>query len=216
MDLLVILAAGIAIGVVVAAPIGAVNLICIRRTLQYGPINGFLSGLGAAVGDGIFASIAAFGLKSISALILAYAAWIKGVGGVFLIAAGIYTYFSDPSFREMGPRSRLISDWTDDLPHAMGSTLLLTLMNPATMIGFTAIFAGLGDFLTEKMTYVSASILVAAVAAGSALWWFALTLFVGQFHGQIDHQRLVTINRISGILIALFGLGVLIDVALWY
>jgi threonine/homoserine/homoserine lactone efflux protein len=214
MDYLIIVAAGLMIGVVVAAPIGAVNVICIRRTLEHGQINGFVSGLGAAIGDGVFAAFAAYGVKAVADTILMYEMWIQLVGGLFLIAVGVFTYFADPSLREDTRRTRVVSHWTDDLPHAVGSTLFLTLTNPATMIGFTAIFAGLGEFLTLKITYGGAGLLVASVVAGSALWWFALTLFIGRFHGKIDKPRLILINEISGVLIALFGLGVLIDLVI--
>jgi threonine/homoserine/homoserine lactone efflux protein len=215
MDLLIVLAAGIAIGLVVAAPIGAVNLICVRRTLEFGTVNGFIAGLGAAVGDGIFAAIAAFGLKAISSFILTNIILIKALGGLFLIGAGLYTWFSDPSIPSSGETGkRVVQDWTDDLPHTVGATLFLTLTNPATMLAFTAIFAGLGDFLTEKLGVVSAAVLVAAVAGGSALWWFLITLFVGRFHAQIDRPRLVLINHFSGALIGLFGLGVLLELLL--
>src|SRR5215468_4860842 len=95
-DWLRLLIGGILVGLVVAAPIGAVNLVCIRRTLSFGPLNGFLSGLGAALGDGVFAIVAAFGLSAISDIVVHYQSWLKLPGGLLLIALGVHTFYHEP------------------------------------------------------------------------------------------------------------------------
>src|SRR5882757_8273650 len=97
MYVLLLISTGIVIGLVVAAPIGPVNLICIRRTLAYGPVNGFISGLGAAFGDGIFATIAAFGLTAAAQLIQGYSTPLKLIGGAMLIGFGIHIFNADVS-----------------------------------------------------------------------------------------------------------------------
>ena len=92
MDYIFLVISGIVIGLIVAVPIGPVNLICIRRTLAFGPINGFVSGLGAAVGDTVFAIVTGFGLTVIAQLIEGYSTYIELVGGAMLIYFGIHTY----------------------------------------------------------------------------------------------------------------------------
>ena len=209
MDKLIIIAAsGIFIGVVVAAPIGPVNLICIRRTLAYGPINGFLSGLGAAVGDGVFAAITAFGLTTISQVIEGYSCTLQLVGGVLLMAFGIHTFLAEPV--TIAPRVEGVTDGRRNFAGAMASTLALTLTNPATLLGFTALFAGLGTLGPPgSLSYGNAALLVAAVTLGSAGWWFALTAFTSLFHRQLSRTGMKWINEVSGVVIGAFGLFVL-------
>jgi threonine/homoserine/homoserine lactone efflux protein len=210
MDYLLLIGGGFLIGVIVAAPIGPVNVICIRRTLAYGPINGFLSGLGAAIGDGIFAVIAAFGLTAAAQLIEGYSVPLKVIGGSMLIAFGIHIFNADVSalrdedglpVRDAGSRS---------LIRAILSTFALTMTNPATMFGFAALFTGLGTFAGgSDATFLGASITVAAVVAGSSAWWFMVTTVTGIFHQRITAQTMHRINEISGIVVAGFGLFVI-------
>ena len=77
MDYFYLIVSGVVIGLIVAVPIGPVNLICIRRTLAFGPVNGFVSGLGAAVGDTVFAIVTGFGLTAIAHLIKGYSHYLE-------------------------------------------------------------------------------------------------------------------------------------------
>jgi threonine/homoserine/homoserine lactone efflux protein len=96
MTYILLVFSGVVMGLIAAVPIGPVNLICIRRTFAFGPVNGFVSGLGAALGDGIFAAITAFGLTWISQLIEGYSAIIELVGGAMLVWFGYRTYIAPP------------------------------------------------------------------------------------------------------------------------
>lgn len=178
MNFFILFVAGMVIGFLVAAPIGPVNLICIRRTLAYGPLNGFFSGLGGAAGDGIFAAISAFGLTAISYLIQGYATPLKLVGGIMLIAFGIHNFraeVTDPQGCPVNLREKGSSTlWT-----AIASTFVLTITNPATLIGFAAVFAGLGALAGGEATFFAAAVTVLGVIAGSASWWFAVTTITG-------------------------------------
>jgi len=195
---------GVLIGIVVAAPIGPVNLICIRRTLAYGRTNGFVSGLGAAVGDAVFAAIAAFGLTAAFALLTTFGVWLQVIGGVFLIALGIHTFFHKPA-----DNPDVVSKSTGKLARAMLATFVLTITNPATMLGFVAIFGGVEGLITVNSSMASAGMLVAAVFLGSALWWLGVAMSVGMLRHRMTDEMLVLFNHISGILIASFGVFVL-------
>jgi threonine/homoserine/homoserine lactone efflux protein len=207
-----LLGPGIAIGIIVAAPIGPVNLICIRRTLQFGSLNGFVSGLGAALGDGMFAVITGFGLTAIAQLIEGLSVALQLAGGTLLVCFGLYTYFSKPP-----APSDSKCDAKDKagrtLARAMASTFALTITNPATLFGFTAMFTGLGGLAGDQPSFLSAGFVVGGVVIGSTLWWLLLTTFVGLLHARIDDHVMRIINHGSGLLVALFGLAVLIHVA---
>lgn len=195
---------GLIIGVVVAAPIGPVNLICIRRTLAFGRTNGFVSGLGAALGDGLFAIVAAFGLTAASSFIIAVGDWFQLAGGLFLIGLGVHTFRHDPAHD-----SDVSFKSGERLAAAVSATFLLTITNPATMLAFVAIFGGVGGLVTEDASMIMAGVLVGAVFLGSALWWLGVTMFVGMFRDRMTDQTLLIINHISGVIIIGFGLAVL-------
>ena len=199
-----LIANGIVIGIVVAAPIGPVNLICIRRTLAYGRTNGFVSGLGAAAGDGLFAVVAAFGLTALSSVILSMGDWFQAAGGVFLIGLGLHTFFHDPR-----ADADVDVKTTGRLASAIAATFVLTVTNPATMLAFIAIFGGVGGLVTENPSLITASFLVLAVFLGSTLWWLGVTMTVGLLRDRMTDQTLILINRVSGVLIIAFGLVVL-------
>lgn len=193
-----------------SAPIGAVNLICIRRTLEHGQINGLMAGLGSVLGDGVFATIAAFGLHAVREAIMAQEHIIGAIGGTVLIGMGVYSFLREPPDERRLRRAKLVSNWTDDLPHAIGSTLFLTLTNPATMLGFAVFFASLQEFF-GYITLLGSWFLVGAVMVGSSLWWFFITFVASQFHGRLTRDHFWFINRIFGGLIAVFGFAVWIS-----
>ena len=213
MYFLFLFASGIIIGLIVAAPIGPVNLICIRRTLAFGPLNGFFAGLGAALGDGIFAVVTAFGLTAISQGIEGYSTVLKLVGGLMLLGFGLHIFRTDPSAlpdAEGGhPRDNGPKPWI----RTIASTFALTITNPATLFGFAALFAGLGSLTGDETTLFDASVMVLGVVWGSTLWWFTVTTIVGIFHRHIDAGVMRTINHVFGVAVTAFGVFVLADLA---
>jgi threonine/homoserine/homoserine lactone efflux protein len=194
---------GILFGLIAAAPIGPVNLICIRRTLQYGSLNGFVSGLGAALGDGVFACVTGFGLTAIAQLISGLSTALQLAGGILLVCFGLYTYIAKPPKAEKDvPREQGASS----LVRAMVSTFALTMTNPATLLGFTAMFTGLGGI---DPSFFSAAFMVGGVILGSTLWWLTLTMVVGLLHARIDDRVMRIINHGTGLLVVLFGVVIL-------
>jgi threonine/homoserine/homoserine lactone efflux protein len=199
---------GFLIGLVVAVPIGPVNLICIRRTLSYGTLSGFLSGLGGALGDGVFACVTAFGLTAISQLIEGFSAPLQLMGGIMLLGFGLTVFQTDVSALRAA-ESAPVRDRAPSPVRMMLSTFALTIANPATLFGFTALFAGFGSLAGEDTTFLNASVTVLGVIAGSTSWWFMLTTFVGIFHGHINPGVMRTINHVFGVLVSASGAVVL-------
>jgi threonine/homoserine/homoserine lactone efflux protein len=195
---------GLFIGLSIAAPVGPIGVLCIRRTLTEGRIIGLVSGLGAATADALYGSIAGFGLTFISNILVSYQMWLRLIGGLFLCYLGIKTLLSKPT--------EIINITTGNgLFAAYGSTLILTLTNPTTIISFLAIFSGLGLIGTSK-NYLSAGILVVGVFLGSALWWLILSSGVSLFREKFDNRGMLWVNRISGAIITCFGLFALISI----
>lgn len=208
MDYLVLIISGVVMGLVAAVPIGPVNLICVRRTFAYGPLNGFVSGLGAALGDGVFAAITGLGLTWIAQLIKSYTTIIELVGGAMLVYFG-YRILKSPIL----PRVEIAADkGNTSLMRAIASTFALTVTNPVTLLSFGIMFAGLGGLAGGAGSYVDASFVVLGVVAGSTGWWLVLTTVIGLFHARIDDNAMRWINRVTGLLVLLFGLAVLVNV----
>jgi threonine/homoserine/homoserine lactone efflux protein len=196
---------GIIIGFSIAAPVGPIGVLCIRRTLAEGRVSGFVSGLGAATADAIYGCVAGFGLTFVSKTLTnpQVQVWLRLIGGLFLCYLGIRTLLSRPS-------EQAASAQGNGLMGAYGSTLFLTLTNPMTILSFAAIFAGLG-VASAGRSYGSATTLVLGVFAGSGLWWFALSGLANLFRNRLDSGTLQWINRISGIIIAGFGAAALVS-----
>ena len=208
----VLIISGVIMGLIAAVPIGPVNLICIRRSFAFGPLNGFVSGLGAALGDGVFAAITFFGLTWIAELIQSYDAIIELVGGALLVWFGVHTILTPSAGKvEDGDRNE---PGASTLVRAMVSTFVLTITNPATLIAFASMFASFRALVGGANSYVDAGFVVAGVVGGSAGWWLCLTSVIGIFHTRITDRTVRIINRGSGVLVALFGLAVLIHVVL--
>jgi threonine/homoserine/homoserine lactone efflux protein len=180
---------GLAFGFVLAATVGPMWVLCFRRTVIQGPLAGFVSGMGIAVADGLYGAVAAFGLTAVSGLLLRYSFWIGLVGSVFLLYLGMKALLSRPILE--GPSQEKTS-----LPNAFLSTLGLTLANPPTILAFAAIFAGLG--LVSDADYATATLIVAGVFLGSALWWVILAAGAGWLRGRVGPRFVRAINVVSG------------------
>lgn len=193
-------AQGFIIGFSIAAPVGPIGILCIRRSLCDGYWLGFLTGLGAASADAFYGLIAGFGLTIISNFLVSQQIELKLIGGLFLCYLGLKTIFTQPVKQvEILSSKQGVSAYT--------STFFLTLTDPMTILSFVAIFSGLG--LGNKNHYRDAAILVLGVFLGSALWWFLLVSGVSVFRDKISTRTLQGVNRISGILIFGFGLAAL-------
>jgi threonine/homoserine/homoserine lactone efflux protein len=212
MDYILLAFSGILIGLFVAAPIGPVNMICIRRTLAFGPLNGFMSGLGASLGDTVFAIVTSFGLTAVAQMIEGYAHYIELIGGGLLIYFGLHTFYAKVEAR-LDDRLAAKEKGASTLFRAMASTFALTITNPATLFGFAVFIAGLGGLAGGHPSLMNASFVVLGVTAGSTLWWLVLTTLVGLFHATITDRVMALINRISGVVIGGFGVAVLIHLA---
>jgi threonine/homoserine/homoserine lactone efflux protein len=188
---------GLVIGFSIAAPVGPIGVLCIRRTLAEGRVAGLLSGLGAATADAVYGVIAAFGLTYVSGILMGYQTWIRLVGGLFLCYLGLKTYFTRPTGTAAFAEG-------EGLVAVYGSTLFLTLTNPMTILAFTAIFAGLG-IGSAAGDYGSATLLVVGVFSGSAAWWLILSGGVSIFRSKFTPRALGWVNKVAGIVILAFG-----------
>ncbi|NLV02241.1 hypothetical protein GOC85_06555 [Haloferax alexandrinus] len=195
-----------------AAPVGPIGVLCIQRTLSKGRRSGFVSGLGAASADAVYGAIAGFGLAALSSVLLGHRNAIALAGGAILLYIGIQSIRGDPASVESAPTTEQSAVVSPDsnartLAADFGSTFLLTLTNPVTILAFVGIFAGLGVGVSGD--YLAAAVLVAGVFAGSALWWFVLSAAVDRARERVTPAVLRRVNQLAGVVIVGFGVAAL-------
>jgi threonine/homoserine/homoserine lactone efflux protein len=197
MDLIYILK-GIAIGFALAAPVGPLGVICIRRTLAHGSKRGLIVGLSASVADIIYGIVAAFGVTLISDFIYNQQQWIRLVGGLVLIILGYHTLRSYPS-------TNAETNGTNGHLRAFFSTFLLALTNPMTLFTFAAVFASVG---LKEITgnHIFGLFLVGGIFLGTMSWFTLLTTLVHFFKENIDTDGISLVNKIAGSILILFGI----------
>jgi threonine/homoserine/homoserine lactone efflux protein len=198
---------GLIIGFSLAIPVGPIGLLLIRRTLTRGRISGLVSGIGAATADGLYGAVAGFGLTLLSNFLFKHSVVLRLMGGAFLCYLGVRIFLSKPREKTTkGSEEGLLGDYI--------STLFLTLTNPLTILSFAAIFAASGVVVVPG-EYYGTAMLVLGVFSGSSLWWIILSGVVSFFHGKLDSGGIMVLNKISGALIAAFGVMIFVSLQVW-
>ena len=198
---------GLIIGFSLAIPVGPIGLLLIRRTVTRGRISGLVSGIGAATADGLYGAVAGFGLTLLSNFLFKHSVVLRLMGGAFLCYLGVRIFLSKPREKTTkGSEEGLLGDYI--------STLFLTLTNPLTILSFAAIFAASGVVVVPG-EYYGTAMLVLGVFSGSSLWWIILSGAVSFFHGKLDSGGIMVLNKISGALIAAFGVMIFVSLQVW-
>lgn len=214
-DWLTLIGGGMVIGIIAAAPIGPANIICIRRTLSYGQMNGFLAGLGAAIGDGVFAVIAGFGVKWVFDAIQDMGVVLQLGSAAILMFYGlrVFIYATPPEIMR-NPDGSMQTGSVGDLAGGFASTFALTITNPATMVGFATMFGAFREVVDYHASPLATLVMVIAAFLGSVLWWFVVTAVTGIWHQTIEQGTLKRMNQASGAFIFLTG-ATLLGYAVW-
>jgi threonine/homoserine/homoserine lactone efflux protein len=203
---LAFLCKGLVLGFSIAAPVGPVGLLCIRRSITSGRMAGLATGLGAATADACYGAVAGFGLTSVTAFMIGERAWLSLLGGLFLCGLGVRILRAKPeALRASAGETRIHSAYL--------SALVITLTNPMTILSFVGAFAGLG--LAVARDYTAAALLVSGVFIGSGIWWLLLSAFAARLRERFDPRWLRRVNWISGALLVVIGLAVLLSLRDW-
>jgi threonine/homoserine/homoserine lactone efflux protein len=202
-----LLIGGILVGLMIAMPVGPVNILCIHRTLEAGWKSGVMSGLGAAAADMLYGGIAGFSITLVVQFVVRELFWIRFFGGILLVVIGIAYFFKRPepfNGQEQGRRSAY-SDFR--------STFLLTLTNPTTVLSFLALLAALG--MGSHRQWWLTVFLVLGIFCGSMIWWIALSSIVNYFRDRFNDRILRLMNRLAGLAIGGFGIATFVLLLTW-
>lgn len=202
---------GFMLGFAIAAPVGPIGILCIRRTLAHGMASGLATGTGAAFADAFYGAVAAFGLTAISDFLINYKTPMQFLGGVFLVYLGVKTFLQKPrensgKEEEKGRRS------VRQLAAELGSTFLLTVANPATIISFVGFFTGLGLLSgAAPPAYSDSALMVAGVFIGSFAWWCILSGGIAAVRHGLGPKAIRVANLLSAAIIGGFGVLALVS-----
>lgn len=198
---------GLIFGIVIAAPVGPVGVLCVQRTLSEGRLHGLLSGLGAAIGDSLYGAVAAFGVSAIAVWVADHQATLRTIGGIVLLLLAAKTVLVESRRPVAAPAADKVH--TESLLQDFISTFLLAVTNPITLLTFAGLFATLGSTRAGH-SVDTAAVLVAGVFIGSALWWFALSSTANLARPLLDGSYQAWISRISAAILVGFGVYALI------
>lgn len=191
---------GVIVGLVASIPLGPIGVLCVQRTISKNRRSGFVSGLGAASVDFIFASVAAFFLTFVVNVIEDYVNYIKIIGGIIVIILGVNIFLKNPIVQIRRNRANKGSSlWSDFI-----TVFFITLANPAFILMFVALFAAFG-VSSDGLTHFESMMLVCGVFIGASLWWFTLTFLVNMFRKKFRPRHLLILNRTSGLIIVALG-----------
>jgi threonine/homoserine/homoserine lactone efflux protein len=196
---------GIIIGLTLAVPVGPIALICIQRTLTDGRFHGIFSGIGVATADSFYAAVTVLGLTIISGVIIAHQFLFRFLAGIVLIFVGVRIFMSLPSC--VSTKSVHETYFKDYL-----SMVAIAIANPLTLVFFLIVLPGFG-IVINSTAFLSAVEFVAGVFLGSTFWWIFLCGTIGSMRSRFSVKTLGLINRLSGVLISVCGVGMLVLLA---
>lgn len=199
-NLLYMLWRGIAIGVLVSAPMGPVGMLCIQRTLDKGRRAGFYTGVGAASSDLLYCLLTGFGLSFIEEFLERNQNIIQLLGSIVLIAFGVYLFKSNPS---KGLKKPAVSQTSAKKNILTG--FLFTVSNPLILFLIIGLFARF-NFLMPEMTFFHYLIGFVFIFLGALAWWWLVTAFVDKVRAHFNIRSMWLINRIIGIIIFIFAI----------
>lgn len=194
------LARGAMIGFAIAAPVGPVGLLCIRRTFAHGAGTGLASGLGAATADAMYGLLAALGVSAVASLLLEHALALRIVGGFLMALLGAASLRR--ACRPAGVVEAAKAATPSGLFGAFGTTFALTASSPMTILSFAGLLAALAP---PDGSMHSGLVLVAGVFVGSIAWWMLLVGGVAASRRAIPPSALRWIEGVSGIALLAFA-----------
>ena len=193
---------GIIVGFLTAAPVGPAGLLCIRRTLSSGWREGFFSVSGAAIADGVFGAIAAFGLTSVPGFFSSHNLWVHVVGGAALIFVGALLVRKHAAEQIVDRRAG--GSWRD-----VATSFAAVATNPITLPSFVVMLAATG--LTDgRASILHTTTISIGIFFGSLLWWLVLSGFIDTLRDKFNPSLISGINRVTGLVLIACGVSILL------
>ena len=199
-DILGMILKGVLIGIIASAPMGPVGVLCIQRTLNKGRWYGFVTGIGAAMSDIIYAMLTGFGMSFIMDLITnpTNKFWLQISGSAILLLFGVYCFKANPTrnIHRGGTKK-------GSLTHNAITAFFVTLSNPLIIFLFIFLFAQFAFVVPNRP--IEMSVGYVSILLGAILWWFGLTWLIDTVRGKFDDNGILIINKIVGCIVIIFS-----------
>ena len=192
---------GFIVGVCASVPLGPIGVLCIQRTLSKGRNSGFITGLGAAVSDTIFAAVALLSISYVQRILSDYRYLVMIAGGIIVGIFGVKLFMTNPVKQIRRVKSGNRHYWQDFF-----STVLMTITNPGAFFLMLGLFAFIGISRSEAEPLERIAVTLAGVFAGATLWWHVLSTSINLFRNKLRLRQLIMINRVAGVVIMVLGL----------
>ena len=190
---------GMLIGMIASAPMGPVGVLCVQRTLNKGRWYGFITGVGAAVSDIIYAAITGFGMAFVMDIINndTNKFYLQIIGSIILLSFGIYTWRSDPTknIHQSGKQR-------GSMTHNAITAFLVTFSNPLIIFLFMGLFAQFAFVIPNRPFEMIVGF--ASIVGGALVWWYGLTWLIDKVRGIFDSSGIRIINQIIGAIVIIF------------
>lgn len=193
---------GLILGASIAAIVGPITLLCIQRTLNFGLWSGVVSVVGAVTADGVYGTIGAFGLQTISGFLIVHQYWFKLIGGLFLVYLGLNALLKTKAHSNIRvPHTNLWQDYF--------STFALTLSSPLTILFYISAFASIGS-VGELMTLVDSLQMLVGILLGAICYEMTLISIVAYIRHKLSNTILRRLSQLSAISLIALGIYALI------
>lgn len=193
------------VGVAASITVGPVAVLCIQRTLSKSRRSGMISGLGVACADTLMALVAYFFYALLQSHIESYNLMLRVIGGIFVVAVGVYVFTQNPVIQIRKNRSGKGSDWQDFIS-IFGITLANFIMVIPYILAFFAVFKVAGDGNDTSFGGLVRGIVVCAgFFAGAVCWWSGMASIINLFRARFRPRHMLTINHVAGIVIGTLG-----------
>lgn len=191
---------GLAIGVVISAPMGPVGILCIQRTLNKGRWAGFFTGVGAAFSDIFYCLLTGFGLSFVEEFIERNQDIIQLIGSLVLIGFGLYLFKKNPSKQLKKPTPAMSTVKKDVI-----TGFLFTFSNPLILFLIIGLYAQF-SFMSPDFKFYHYIVGFLFIFAGALLWWYMVTFFVDKVRTHFNLRSMWLINRIIGSIVLVFAI----------
>lgn len=192
---------GLAIGILISAPMGPVGILCIQRTLDKGRRAGFYTGVGAALSDLFYALLTGFGLSFIEEFLERNSNIIQLVGSAVLIGFAVYLFRKNPArnLKKTAPETNV------PVKKSILGGFLFTFSNPLILFLIIGLFARF-NFLMPEIKFYHYIIGFIFILGGALLWWWLITFFVDKVRSHFNVRSMWLVNRIIAVIILIFAL----------
>lgn len=187
-------------GCIISIPFGPGALYCVQRTLTKGRLSGFISGLGTATSDCLYATLALLCLSYIQQLINQHIPLLFMLSGIMLMIIGITIFATHPikQFRQQKMAKRRILDYV--------SAFVASVTNPGGFFLILSVLAFLGHEIDTELRFANVASTLSGILLGAITWWLTLSGIVYRFKRRIRLRQLWNINRLAGLIMCLLGI----------